>query len=256
MVRNQVNRIVGGAFLVLALVGAQHVRADDKKMALTRPLKAGTVTTYKATIKANVQGMDIILEQSQKQTIKSIKDNGNFVVYSEDLGGKITLNGTDQEQKPGAPSTETRDKLGKLIDLAHEQEPNAPFTQEIQKLMAATGELLLTDKEVGEGDSWDTTFDNPASKDNKVKIKTTYQGIDKVGGVDLWKFKQTSEAVVNADGSKMVNESTIWMNPKDGLMEKIDAKLKDVPTQFGPLELAMVIQRVKPAAAADTKTDK
>jgi hypothetical protein len=113
----------------------------------------------------------------------------------------------------------------------------------------------LTDKEVAEGDTWETTFDNPASKDNKVKMKTTYLGAEKVGDLDLWKFKQTSEAVVNADGTKIVNESVIWMNPKDGLMEKLDGKYKDVPTQFGPVEFPINIQRVKPAAA-DAKAAK
>jgi hypothetical protein len=114
MDRNPVRRLTGGALLALALIGIQSAHADPKKMALTRPLKAGAVTTYKATIKANVGGTDITMEQSQKQTIKTIKDNGNVIIYSEDLGGTLNANGTPTPQEPGAPSTETRDKLGKL----------------------------------------------------------------------------------------------------------------------------------------------
>jgi len=256
MVRNPVCAAIGSILLAAALLGAQTARAAGEKMVLARPFKAGVTTTYKATIKANVQGMDIVLEQSQKQTIKTVKDNGNYVVYSEDLGGTIKLNGTDQEQKPSPPSTETRDKLGKLLDFVHEADPSAIFAPEIQKLMTTISELITTDKEVAEGDSWETMLDNPASKDNKAKVKTTYQGIDKVDGVDLWKFKQTAEAVVNADGSKMVNESTIWINPKDGMMEKIDGKVKDIPTQLGPFDIAIVINRVKAPAAGDTKAAK
>ena len=256
MVRTHVSCALSGALLALALIGAQNAHADGKKLVLARPLKAGVATTYKVTIKANVQGMDIVLDQSQKQTIKTVKDNGAYVVFSEDLGGVMKLNGMEQEQKPGLPTTETRDKLGKLTDFAHEPDPMPIFAPEIQKLMRATGELIMTDKEVGEGDTWDTLLDNPASKDNKVKVKTIYQGIDKIDGIDLWKFKQTTEAVVNTDGSKMINESTIWINPKDGLMEKIDGKVKDVPTHLGPVDIAMVIQRVKAAGAAEATAAK
>ena len=52
---------------------SQAVRADAKKMMLARPLKAGTVTTYKANIKANVQGMDVAIEQTQKQTSNRLR---------------------------------------------------------------------------------------------------------------------------------------------------------------------------------------
>jgi len=253
MVRKPVYGALGGALLALALIGAQYASAEGAKMVLARKMKTGS-TTYKATVKANVQGMDIVIEQSQKQTIKTVKDNGTVVILIEDLGGVMKFNGTETEQKGGAPSTETRDKLGKLIDFQHESEPMAIFTPEIQKLLAAMSDLLLTDKEVGEGDSWDTLLDNPASKDNKVKVKTTYVGMDKVEGVDLWKFKQTTEAVVNADGSKTSTDTTIWINPKDGLMEKVDAKLKDVPSTAGPIDFSMAVQRVK--AAADAKATK
>ncbi len=250
MVRNPVCRALGGVLLALALMGAQNANADTKKMVLSRPLKVGGAVTYKATIKASVQGMDIVIEQTQKHTIKTVKDNGTVVTVSEDLGGVMKLNGMEQEQKPGAPTTETRDKLGKLVDFAHETDPGSPFAPDIQRLMASTSDIILSDKEVGEGDSWATELDNPASKENKAKVKTTYLGAEKVEGVELWKFKQTAEAVVNTDGTKITNEYTIWINPKDGLMEKLDGKVKDVPTQIGPVEFTIAVQRVKAAAAA------
>ena len=245
MLVTPMHRMLGGALLVVALVSSQTAHADAKKMVLTRALKAGAATTYKSIIKANVQGMDIVIESSHKETIKTVKDNGTTVVVSEDLGGTMKMNGMETEQKAGASTTETRDKLGKLLELAREQDLNAPFSPEVQKVITGTSELLITDKEVAEGDSWDTTFDNAAFKDSKVKVKTTYQGTEKVGGIDLWKFKQTAEAQVNADGSKLVNESIIWINPKDGLMEKLEGKLKDVPSQIGPVDFSIAILRVK-----------
>lgn len=254
--RTHANMVLRAALLALTLAVVQNAHAEPTKMVMTRPFKAGTVANYKVSIKASIQGMDIIIDQSQKQTIKAVKDNGNVVILSEDLGGTMKLNGTEQEQKPGAPTTETRDKLGKLVDLSHEQEQNAPFTPEVQKLIASISDLMLSEKEIAEGDAWETQFDNPATKDNKVKVKTTYQGTEKVAGVDLWKFKQTSEAVVNADGSKLTNDGVIWINPVDGLLEKMEGTFKNVPTQFGPIDIAMSIQRAKTPVAGDAKADK
>jgi len=253
MTRNLMPRATCAALLAITLALAGNARADAKKMVLTRPLKAGTVANYKATIKANIMGTDAVIEQTRKQTIKEIKDNGNVVILSEDLGGTMKLGDQEQKQPAGPPATETRDKLGKLIEITQEQPENSPFTPEIQKLIAALGDLILTDKEVADGDTWETMLDNPASKDNKVKVKSTYQGIDKVEGVDLWKFKQISEAVVNADGTKMIVELAIWINPKDGLVEKVDGKTKDVPTQFGPIEFTLNLQRTKAEGSAGNK---
>src|SRR5207248_9768073 len=66
MVRNPIYGLFGGVLLAVALVGAQSANAEGAKMVLARKLKTGS-TTYKATIKTNVQGMDIEIEQSQKQ---------------------------------------------------------------------------------------------------------------------------------------------------------------------------------------------
>lgn len=253
MVRKSVGGMIGGMLLALALIAAQSANAEGAKTVLVRKYKPGA-TTYKATVKTNVQGMDIVIEQSQKNTIKTVKDNGTIVILSEDLGGVMKFNGTETEQKGGAPTTETRDKLGKLIDYQHEADPMAFFTPEVQRLMASTADLILTDKEVAEGDTWESQLDNPVSRANKVKVKTTYQGIDKVDGVDLWKFKQSTEAVVNTDGSKTTTDVTVWINPKDGLLEKVDAKIKDVPTtQAGPIEFTLLVQRVKAAEAKAPK---
>ncbi|HLJ55735.1 MAG TPA: hypothetical protein VKT77_11920 [Chthonomonadaceae bacterium] len=238
-----------GALLGMALLAAA-AQAAGEKILLARHLKQGAVATYKGTIKTNLGGTDIELSLSQKQTIKVLKDNGTYVVLSEDLGGAIKVDGKEEPQMPSNPSTETRDKSGKLVDFAQELDANPVYTPEIHRLMIAMRELVLSDKEVAEGDAWDTLLDNPVIAESKAKVKTVYQGIDKIGGVDAWKFKQTAEAVVNADGSKMTNESTIWVNPKDGLTEKIEGKIKDLPTVTGPIDIVMTIVRARPADGA------
>jgi hypothetical protein len=247
-------RCASGALLLgLAITLAGSANADAKKMAIVRPLKAGASATYKATVKANLMGTDVLIEQTQKQTVKEVKENGSVVILSENLGGTMKLGAQEEKQPATPPSTETRDKLGKLVSFSQEQIENSPFTPEIQKLIASIADLMLTDKEVTENDTWETELDNPASKDNKVKVKTTYQGTDKVDGTDLMKFKQVCEAIVNADGSKMVSEMLVWINPKDGMMEKVESKNKDVPTQFGPLEFTLTLQRAKAEGTVGNK---
>ena len=255
MLNPSMNRWMGGALIALALVSTQAVRADDKAVNLIVKPKVGAVTKYKSTIKATVMGMEINIETSEKMTIKEVKDNGDITVLTESLGGKMSVNGMEQDQPPTPPTTITRDKLGKLVDYKSEDQPGSPFSPEVQKLMVSISDTMLTDKDVKEGDTWDTEVDNPASKENKAKIKTTFLGIEKVDGVDCWKVKQSAEAIAGMNAEKMSYDATTWTNPKTGQPQKVEAKIKDVPTQFGPITFDMTMAVVKNDKPADAKKD-
>ena len=127
-----------------------------------------------------------------------------------------------------------------------EEAAGAFMTPEIAKLMASLSTSLLTDRALKTNDTWQTELENPAVKEKKVTVKDTYLGIDKVDGKDYWKVKQTAEAVVDADGSKMTYEFTVWIDPMSGDAFKIDGTVKDVPTQVGPITMQITSTAVKP----------
>src|SRR5262245_38643592 len=73
----------------------------------------------------------------------------------------LSFGGQEMDQPGGATVTQTRDARGKLVDYKQEGEaPQAAFSPEIQRLMAAVQDLLLPEKAVKPGDTWTTEIEN------------------------------------------------------------------------------------------------
>ncbi len=241
----KLNRVLGGALLACALLGSQVARAQDEKPVnlLVTP-KAGRVTRTKSVIKTSVMGMDLVVNQSQKDTIKEVKENGDVTIEVADEGSTVEINGNAQDQPAVPPRTITRDKFGKVKE-SKEPEAGAFMAPEIAKIMTQLSSSLLTAKTVKTNDTWETELENPAVKEKKITVKDTYLGLDKVGGKDCWKIKQTAEAIIDKDGSKMVYEIMEWINPEDGDTVKVEGTIKDVPTQVGALTMQISSKVVK-----------
>jgi len=241
----KLNRVLGGALLVGALLGSQIARADDEKpVNLVVTPKVGRVVRTKSVIKTSFMGMDLIVNQTQKNTIKEVKANGDIVEETADEGSVVSIGGQEQNQ-PAAPSyTVTTDKLGK-IKVFREVAAGEFMSPEVSKLMEVLGSFILTEKAVKTNDTWQNELDNPAIKEKKITIKDTYLGTEKIDGKDCWKIKQTGEAVVDADGAKMSFEATEWVNSLTGEPVKLEGTVKDVPTQVGALTLKIVSNAVK-----------
>jgi hypothetical protein len=231
------------------LMSAGISRADDKPLALAITAKKGDVIRQKITINANVLGMDLVIVQTTKTQLKDIDKKGNLVW--EQTVESVTLNDMAQTEIPPA-QTQTRDKQNKLVEFKPLEAGGNPFSPEVQKLMAATSEIILTDKEVKPGESWTTEFENPIVKEKKVAVKTTFVGMDKVEGKEYWKVKQTATAETDAAGAKSIADMTAWLDPADGSMFKMEGSVKDIPIeQAGPISWTMKMEKLKAE-----KTDK
>ncbi|MCW3096922.1 MAG: hypothetical protein JWL77_2540 [Chthonomonadaceae bacterium] len=239
------NRVLGGALLAFALIGSQVARADDEKAVnLIVAPKAGRVTRTQSIIKTSVMGMDLLITQTQKDTIKEVKDNGDFVTEIADEGSVVNIGGQEQNQPAVAPRTITRDKFGKVKEVKAD-EVGTFMAPEVARIMTSLSTSILTDKAVKTKDTWQTELDNPAVKEKKITVKDTYLGLDKIDGKDYWKIKQTAEAIVDADGNKLSYEITEWLNPEDGNTVKVEGTIKDVPTQVGPLTMQITSKALK-----------
>lgn len=247
MTRTRTSTLFLGAFCAAALLAAANVaRADDAPVTLAYHVKKGDVAYHKATVTASIMGADVLVTTSTKSTVKDVKDNGDFVVEQTNLGTHVSFGGQEQDQDASAPVTVTRDKRGRLVDYKTDEAAQAFVAPEVQRLIAMLNEVLLPEKPVKQGDSWETVLDNPAAKGKKVTVKDTYLGTEKVNGVDAWKVHQTAEAVVDADGNKMSVDSTIYMNPATGQAMKGEAVAKDVPTlQAGPITMNVKLEETK-----------
>lgn len=237
-------RALGGAAAVLFLAAGMGVRADDKPIKLARTVKEGDVVRSKVTVNANAGGMDIVVVQTFKNKAKEINKKGEIVW--EQTTESVVVNDMEQQGAAGQVQTETRDKTNKLVDYKPPQAGQDIFSPEVQKLMAGSSEILFSDKEVKSGDSWTTELDNPVVKDKKVKVKTTFVGMDKVDGKDYWKVKQAAEADTDDKGAKTTYEMTSWLDPADGSTFKMEGQVKDLPVaQIGSLSWTMKMERLK-----------
>lgn len=240
----QTKRALAGAAAALFLAAGMVVRADDKPVKLARTAKVGDVVRTKVTVNANAGGQDIVVVQTFKTKVKEI--NKKDEVVWEQTTESVVVNDMEQAGASGQTQTETRDKLNKLVDYTPPKAGQDIFSPEVQKLMAGSSEILFTDKEVKPGDSWTTEMDNPVVKDKKVKIKTTFVGMDKVDGKDYWKVKQSAEADTDDKGAKTTYEMTSWLDPADGSTLKMEGQVKDLPVpQIGSLSWTMKLERLK-----------
>ena len=73
-------RILGGALLGLTLLFSPIARADDEKTVhlVVKPTVGYAVRT-KNVIKTSVMGMDLVITQILKTTVKEVKENGDIV---------------------------------------------------------------------------------------------------------------------------------------------------------------------------------
>ncbi len=245
MLKHKIPVFAAGACLLFV---AGSVRADDEKtVTLANPLKAGDSVRYKNTSVIDIGGMEITLEQTQKRTVKDVKESGEITVIVAEEGGKVNFGAGDTEIPPSEPTTIIQAKSGKISSFKPESE-NMYLSVPTRHLMVLGERVVLPDKPVKAGDSWTTEIDNPAVKGKKVTIKTTYIGPDKVDGAAAWKLKQTMEAAT--EGGKMTAETTSLLDASNGQLLSAELVMKAIPANNGPIDLKGKIVRVKAEAKA------
>jgi hypothetical protein len=244
------NVVLAGVVCAFALVGAQRVWAeekDEKPVTLAQTYKEGDAQRYKIEIQANVSVGDVTITQTNKVTVKEVKKTGDIVLVRTDEGGTFAFGGQEQPTQIGPPVTVTRDKMGRQLDFKHEEIAQNPFSPSVELLNAQLNELLLPDKPVKPKDTWQTELDNPVVEKKKIIVKGTFLGTEKVMGVELWKVKQTAEAVVDPNGSKCTTETTFWLDPANGHIIKMENDVKGIPTiQYGTMSWIYKMAAIKP----------
>ncbi len=237
-----------GRFALLTLVAgallAPHAGLAQDTITLARTFKKGEVVKAKVEVKASLAGQEVLVTSDSTETVKDVLPNGNVILESKDENTKITLGGMEMEQPAPPPATTTRTKYGKLIDYKRAQEAEGIVSPDVQKVMMSISEVIFPEKAVKNGDSWSTELENAVIKEQKLTVKTTFLGTEKVGDTTYWKVQQLGEGIVDGNGLKMKSDITYWLDPKDGSTFKQEGKLSDIPTQFGPISWTIKFTRV------------
>jgi hypothetical protein len=240
------SRLISAALCIsIALISTASF-ADDPPVALKRSPKKGDVVRFRAESEIKTGMGDAKLVGTSKTTVKEIKENGSVVLEEATEGGTITLNGMEITLPLMPPTVVTRDMSGKLLELKKEETTGGSESPEVTQLMASIGTPILQEKAVKAGDAWETEVDNPLAKDKRVKLKTVFVGIEKIDGSDFWKIKQTAEAATDASGGKLIYEGIFWLDPANGQEAKAEVAIKDLPSNYGLLNIKTKATRVKP----------
>ncbi len=239
-------------YLVAAACMAASVgRAQDEtEVTIKKTQKAGDTVRYRLNATADVGGSEVIVERTVKFEIKQVKENGDVVATMSDQGGKINAMGQEMEVPLASVVTITTDKLGRIVKYQRGTDEISVMSPEVEQLLAMAQDYVLPEKPVKPKDTWQYEVANPVIKDKKVALKGTYLGMEKIEDTVTWKIKQTLTAVIDSEGGKMEAEMVFFADPADGTIVRAEGKLKNVPSQYGPVDIAWKAARLK----ADTST--
>lgn len=219
--------------------------AEDQAVTLCWSPKAGDSVRYRTTIKLDIGGNDIVVEQNRRHVVRRIKDSRDVVIVVEEEGGKVIAGGAENAIPAGAPTTITLDKSNKVLEFQVERDDNPYLSAAAQHLIALIDRIVLPEKPVKPGDSWTTEVDNPRVKGRKVTIKSVYVGEDKADGVPVWKIKQTVEADTDESGGKLKAESTARLEAATGQLLDAEQTVRGLPGNMGPVDWNGTIKRMK-----------
>lgn len=233
----------------LGSVGAlQEPKTGDKPVAVAYSIKTGDANRYRMTMTITASGTNVVVEQNRKDTVTEIKPNGDTVTRIADLGGKVTVNGTEQEMEPAPGITMTMNKYGRVLSYKLDEDTQQYFTPQTMFLVVASGHPILSDKPVKPGESWTTQMDDPLVKGKTITIKSTFVGIERVDGADAWRVKQTMDAPTQDSGADMTTSVDALLDPSTGRLIKADEMYKSVPTTNGAVDWTGKAELIKVAA--------
>lgn len=230
------------------------VAQDQSPTAITRTRKVGDVLRMKVTATADVAGTEVILERTIKTEVKEVKKTGEIVIAQSDLGGKVNAGGQEIDIPASGPAVTTMDKLGRLVKYARPATDMSIVAPEVEQLLLVMQDYIQPEKAVNPGGSWETELPNPLVAEQKIKVKTTYVGLDKHEDAPVWKIKQTMTVVVDASGTKMTADMVFLADPTSGTPRVVEGTIKGTPTQYGPVDLKLKATLLKPDAPNASNT--
>lgn len=232
--------LLSGLSALAAVTFASAAYAQAVK--LTRTPRKGELVKYRFEVAGDVANVPFTVTSRIKQEVTEVKDAGEFVTSEIAEESKVLVMGAEQASPPSMPTLVTRTQGNRLTDFKHEGD--SIFSNEVQRLLASLSEVLLPEKTLANGESWETEIPNPVVAGRNFKVKATFAGTEKIGDLETWKVTQTATADL-ADG-KLEREATYWLDPANGQLVKQEASIKNAPSRFGPMNWKETQERLKP----------
>ncbi|NUQ69588.1 MAG: hypothetical protein HUU17_02055 [Chthonomonadales bacterium] len=239
---------MGNTFLTAAAlaIALRPVPTDDALINLARTRKPGDATRYQVKAVAEVGGLEVTIDRTVRVDVKEVRENGDVVTITSDLGGKVSAMGQEIASPKLSRLNATTDKLGRLTKFQRSTDEIAILSPESEQLLAIVQDYTLPDKPVKVGDTWTHELANPLVKDAKITVKGTLKGEETVDGTVQRLIRHTVEAVVDAEGSKVKADMLFYVDPTTGGPIRFEGKAEGVPTQYGTLNFTFKALLLKP----------
>lgn len=222
--------VVAGLLGGVAMLKAAPVPPENTASALVPTYRQGEVFHESLSVihKPCDQKETRVLLASLTTTVREVKPNGDVVFRL------AVSNGTAH----GSAYTLVKNRLGKPLRIAIEAE--CVSGQEINLLSFATQSLLLPDRPVKVGETWQTEVENPIAPGSTFTVKTTWLGTEAIHGKRHWKFLQSAGNLPLGEESALSAETVFWFDPRTHQVVLMKQRLSD--SVAGKTEVLMDIK--------------
>ena len=230
------NAIRATALLLISAGLASFVAAQEE-YTLKLQVKEGDTFKYRFTMEMTFGEMSAVVTMNITTKVIKVDADGNVVMESNSSDGMVKFG--DQEMPiPASPATKTTFKPNGIPVKVEGSMDSANALR-----MARFNSHFFPDKAVKIGDKWSAEM---KGEGNLPSLKGEYELVakEKVGDVETLKIKFTVQEVANqkeGDAPSMLDNANInghvWIDPKTGMLVRMNAKVKGMPVEGAPMPL-------------------
>lgn len=216
---------ITAACLVAAL--SVYAAGKDPVTIVWKP-KAGDSYKFAQKITGKAGGGDFQLTGDMTETVKSVNAD-SVVVEDKTTNISISANGSDIPGPPDITETVTEKPTGEVIS----RESDSPGQSE---RAAVFSQFIYPTKPLNVGDTWQYLGKaNKAKGSNDYEIDYTYKGVETQHGIAANRIDMTFKETGTSD--PISGEGSVWLDPVTGEPVKLTAKIKNVDSPQGPIDV-------------------
>ncbi len=227
-------RPIGATLLtVCALLSLSAATSQEYTLKLN--VKEGDTFKYRMSMEIDFGGMNVLATTTITNKVLKIDTDGN--VQMESQSGEMMIKFGDQEMpQPAPPATKMTFKPNGAV-------AKVEGGDDMMQQMNAS-QMVFPDKPIKVGDKWSETVKNPAGE---LKIEYELVGVEKVGEMEALKIKVTARTVNGKEGESYSADGFNWVDPKTGMMVKMEARIKGLMVEGAPAPIdgALKMELVK-----------
>ncbi|MCS7209668.1 MAG: DUF6263 family protein [Fimbriimonadales bacterium] len=215
--------------LLAALALASVSTALSQEYTLKLNVKEGDIFKYRVSLEMNFGEQSVLVTTTITNKVLKVEENGN--VQMESSSSELVTKFGDMEMpQPGQPPTKITYKPNyspAKTDGGDGSMPMNPIP------------VVYPDKPVKVGDKWSNTI-----KGSTGEIKFDYElvGAEKLNETEAVKIKVTARLPNSDEASDRNAEGFGWVDPKTGMLLKLEARLKGMQFEGAPMPIDGVMK--------------